>query len=295
MKTSTESFIEAHIPPAKDLKGQKFGEYTVIKFVGKKQFKGTKTPYWLCRCSCGKLNNIDQYYLKKAQCCPSCAAIRSNTTHGQGNTPTHAIWRHLRSKYPDELIFSDWLGPGKFERFLADVGHRPSRLHRFKRIDDKLPWQPGNVRWVYSCPKIVYHQGIPYTIPDLADVFGLNQTTLRSRLKSLSPEDAVSCSIPENAPRSKPKGERKIIKVNALEKFIIQAVDDDPGIKGTKLVTEATAYACLNCPKLKDQVLDTINNLIAKRKLIEVEYSIPPEDYRVKSIYFPGRSTVAVL
>lgn len=40
-----------------DLTGQKFGEWTVIEYVGDSK--------WKCKCSCGTEKNVDGYDLRK--------------------------------------------------------------------------------------------------------------------------------------------------------------------------------------------------------------------------------------
>lgn len=55
--------------------------------------------------------------------------------------------KDFQDTYKDVSIAPEWLGPGGFARFLADVGPRPSKRLSLDRIDPKRGYEPGNVRW----------------------------------------------------------------------------------------------------------------------------------------------------
>jgi hypothetical protein len=44
-------------------------------------------------------------------------------------------------------IWSGWLGHDGLERFIADVGERPSSNHSLDRINNDGDYEPSNVRW----------------------------------------------------------------------------------------------------------------------------------------------------
>lgn len=73
--------------------------------------------------------------------------------------------------------------------------------------------------------------------------------------------------------------------------LIIELVSNKPGIKGTELVTEVvSAYykSELVSPTGSDETtIESINHLVKKGELVEVEYVLPTMTYRVKSLYFP--------
>lgn len=80
--------------------------------------------------------------------------------HGMSGSPECHAWAALvqRCTNPKNhgfvyygargiTVAPEWLGPGAFERFFANVGQRPSPKHSLDRIDNSKDYQPGNVRW----------------------------------------------------------------------------------------------------------------------------------------------------
>jgi hypothetical protein len=78
--------------------------------------------------------------------------------HGMKYTPEYMAWNQMKQRclnvkhkaYPRYggrgiKVCEQWM---KFEKFLADVGMRPSKDHSLDRYPDKLgSYEPGNVRW----------------------------------------------------------------------------------------------------------------------------------------------------
>lgn len=75
-------------------------------------------------------------------------------------SPEYAVWAAMlqRCLNRNHARWADWGGRGikvceewrKFERFIADVGLRPSSKHSLDRIDNDGNYEPGNVRWATS-------------------------------------------------------------------------------------------------------------------------------------------------
>jgi hypothetical protein len=57
--------------------------------------------------------------------------------------PLRNTWKNIRSRYPIDTP-PHW---DRFDRFLADVGERPSR-HQLRRRDDARPYSMNNVCWI---------------------------------------------------------------------------------------------------------------------------------------------------
>lgn len=75
------------------------------------------------------------------------AAFARGFCHNHYNTDHHhelyAKWRTLRARYPS-LYPAHW---DIFVNFLADVGERPTKLHKLRRKNESLPFSAENVQW----------------------------------------------------------------------------------------------------------------------------------------------------
>jgi hypothetical protein len=142
-----------------NLVGNRFGLLTVVERAGSNP-RGR--ALWLCLCDCGITITVHTTALKRATT-KSCGCwrrermIQRNTTHGGRYTPEYHTWRGMieRCTQPGINGYENYGGRGiavcehwrKFERFLADVGLRPSPDHTLGRIDVNRNYEPGNAHW----------------------------------------------------------------------------------------------------------------------------------------------------
>lgn len=115
---------------------------------------------WVCKCDCGK----------------ECSVVASNLTSGHSTScggphhrmkpagtkktvhPAYQVWREMHRRCSDQratsypryggkgvTVCSEWRS---FERFVADMGDRPSMKHQIDRIDSGAGYDKDNCRWV---------------------------------------------------------------------------------------------------------------------------------------------------
>ena len=97
-------------------------------------------------------------------------------------------------------VCSEW--SHSFERFLSDMGPRPSPHHSLDRYPNKDGgYEPGNVRWATRIEqnnnsarnRIIAAFGKSLTISQWARSLGINRGALQKRIaRGLAPEDALT-------------------------------------------------------------------------------------------------------
>lgn len=155
-----------------DLRGSRFGRWTVISFAEKRE--KPSRDRWLCRCDCGNEKAVAQRELMNGDS-KSCGCLRREMTRDRflkgpiGHSPIKGhsleynsyigmIARCTNHSHKDYRLYGAigrsvcdrWLtgeeGKSGFDCFLLDMGARPPDL-TLDRINNSGNYEPGNCRW----------------------------------------------------------------------------------------------------------------------------------------------------
>lgn len=142
-----------------NLVGQRFGRLLVQQLFPTKPGPSK----WVCICDCGNTtisfaSNLLKGGAKSCGCILKETTRKRCTTHGKTNTTEFNIWHSikLRCLNPKNKAYKNYGGRGisidiewanSFEKFLSDMGERPSREHTIERRDNNLGYCKSNCYW----------------------------------------------------------------------------------------------------------------------------------------------------
>lgn len=206
------------LPPAplKDLSGQHFNRWTVIKPAEK--FSYTDESCFLCRCDCGTERIITRSHLTTGHS-KSCGCLKrdQHTKHGLSRSKIYIKWVSMiqRCENPKHESFPYYGGAGIsvcerwhiFENFVSDMGDIPSPKHSIDRINPHDNYDPSNCRWATRKQQgrnrkntvFIEFNSQKRTLKEWAEITGINYEALRHRIKrSTHPwsfADAISTPV----------------------------------------------------------------------------------------------------
>lgn len=138
-----------------DLTGQRFGRLIVIE---RGDNSKTGQAYWWCFCDCGEVKQFRGTHLTSGRS-TSCGCYSADRAirHGMHGTPEYRAYYNMikRCEYKNDNRYADYGGRGiqvcpewrkSFDKFLADMGPRPSDQHSVDRIDVNGHYEPENCR-----------------------------------------------------------------------------------------------------------------------------------------------------
>lgn len=141
------------------LAGQTFGHLTVLHRAG----RIARRSAWLCKCSCGTEITVrsDKLVQNKIRACGknghTWVSVRPKSLR-LSYPNEYSIWNGMRDRCRNEKTKAyRWYGEkgvkvcrrwNRFEKFLADMGPRPSSEHSIERKDPRGHYEPDNCCWL---------------------------------------------------------------------------------------------------------------------------------------------------
>lgn len=77
----------------------------------------------------------------------------------------------------------------------------------------------------------------------------------------------------------------------SLAKNVLETIKENPGIKSTELAIKVAEKSKVNA----GEFMEIIDALVSIGEIVEIEYTMPLMEYRIKSIYFPKESNVVLI
>lgn len=216
----------------KDLTGQKFGRFLVIKRDLIPQ-EGRKRTKWICQCECGNIRSVVSTDLlnghsnscgcyQKDQASKSLTTIRSRNKYFHNTkTKSYRIWRAMlrRCENPNAAFYEYYGGRGikvcerwhDYYNFLSDMGE-PSDKDTIDRINVNKNYSPDNCRWATMKEQSANRRGVyrikynneTYCLKTFCEKFGLNYYSALSLYKNGMSIEHILCYC-KVKPRPKPR------------------------------------------------------------------------------------------
>lgn len=158
-----------------DLKGQKFGYWTVVERA--ENHPATRSAQWLCECECGTKKIIRASALKsgKSKSC-GCHKNDYNKIHGGKGTRLYECWRHMRYRCDNKnnqayemygargiKVCDEWQKFEVFRDWALENGYSDNLT--LDRIDVNGNYEPSNCRWADVVTQMNNRRSTPhYTV-----------------------------------------------------------------------------------------------------------------------------------
>lgn len=183
-------------PAFRNLAGRTFGKLLVIRFA---RINRKRQSMWLCRCSCGRLREVQVGNLKRiGSQTKDCKHAKLGTLYPKER---HA-WRGMIDRCHNGRCrdFPRWGGRGiivcerwreSFDAFVEDMGLAPARGSTIDRIDNDGPYSPENCRWATvrqqarnrRSSRLITFRGQTRSLAEWVEVTGISRTAIKGRLR----------------------------------------------------------------------------------------------------------------
>lgn len=184
--------------------GAKYGELTVIQYVGKKE--NDNHFNYLVKCECGNTELIKGTLLVtgKRKCCKDCSRKRSpQYKHGLTHTRLFNIWQGMRGRCynKNEFAYKDYGGRGiticeewkndfiSFYNWSMSNGYQENLS--IDRINVNGNYEPSNCRWSDKITqanntrtnRLLTYNGETHTMAEWSRLTGISQDNIYNRLR----------------------------------------------------------------------------------------------------------------
>ena len=193
--------------PYKDISGQRFGRYTVLRYVGNDKHG---CALWECKCDCGVVKTVLGSSLRRGLIV-SCGCYHKEdlanrlTTHGMTHTRIREIWNCIKQRClnPNNTAYQYYGGRGiticdewktdfsSFSKWAMENGYDDTLT--IDRIDTNKGYDPSNCRWVSRkvqmnnrrCTPHYEMNGESHTIAEWCEIYNLSHKLVSKRVKKL--------------------------------------------------------------------------------------------------------------
>ncbi len=201
-----------------NLAGAEFGKLTVLNHVG--------GGVWECACKCGKTCRVGSTFLKKGRT-KSCGCYRKQILrtfpykHGHARNKNQSneykSWCSMLSRCykKSDVAYKRYGGSGirvceewkdSFEKFLEDMGAKPTKKHQLDRIDGSKGYCKENCRWATSKQQnnnksnnvFVTFNGATLTVAQWSEKTGIPAAKLYRRFKCGWDPSRALCTVTKN-------------------------------------------------------------------------------------------------
>lgn len=138
----------------------------------------------------------------------------TNLIHDDSKSPEYRCWAAVKNRCssPTSKDFRKYGAKGitlcaewnRYERFLSDMGRKPSPAHSIDRIDSNGPYAPWNCRWATTVEQNRNRSnsvhltafGVSRLLMEWAEDFDIRPARLRARIsKGIAPEAALTTPV----------------------------------------------------------------------------------------------------